>query len=107
MRYFFFRAFFDGNLLAGGNRIVDGGKWCGYIKRHAVFTRDNRDSVGPDFVGGIAVTRDSVSAYYYGSYTAGLQEMADHVVGDQGEGDAVLVKLPGSEARPLQIRSSL
>ena len=29
--------------------------------------------------------------------------MPHHIVGDQGEGDAVLVKLPGGEARTLQI----
>src|ERR1700685_761735 len=103
VRYFFFRALFDGNLIAGREGIIDGGKRRGYIKRHAVFTRDNRDSVGADFVRGIAVTGDSVGADYYGSHAAGFQEMADHVVGDQSERDAVLVKLPGSEARTLQI----
>src|SRR5271156_4215816 len=103
-RYFFFGALFDGNLIAGREGVVDGGKGRGYVKRHAIFTRDYRDSVGADFVRGIAVTRNSVSADYYGSDAAGLQEMADHVIGDQGERDAVLVELPGGEARPLQIR---
>src|SRR5271156_2852187 len=105
VRYFFFGALFDGNLIAGREGVVDGGKGRGYVKGYAIFTRDYRDSVGADFVRGIAVARNSVGADYYGSDAAGLQEMADHVVGDQGERDAVLVALPGGEARPLQKRS--
>src|ERR1700733_2718395 len=99
----FLRAFLDGNLLAGCDGIIDSGNRRGHVKGNAVFFRDHGNSVGADFVRGVAVASDAVGADHYGTHAAGLQEMSDHVVGNQGERDAILMELPSGEPRTLEI----
>ena len=53
-----------------------------------MFLGQNGDLVGADFVGGVAVGGDAVRAGDHGAYVAGLENVADHVVGDEREGDA-------------------
>ena len=98
------RAFLNGNALAGRDREIQRGNWRGDIKRHVVLFRQHRNRIGSDFVRCVAVRGDAVRARHHGAHFPGLEKMADHVVGDQGERDAAAVKLPGSQARALQVR---
>ena len=76
----------------------------GHVKRDFIFFREHGDAVRSDFVRGVAIARDAVGADDDGCHAAGFQEVADHVVRDEGEGNVVLMQLPGSEPRALQIR---
>src|SRR5580658_1041152 len=105
MRDFFLRAFLDGNLVAGRDGIIDGGDWSGHVEGDFVFVGDYGDSVGADFVRSVAIAGDAVRADNHGSDATGFEEMSDHVVSNQGERDAILVKLPSSEACALQVRT--
>src|SRR5262249_14403070 len=67
-----------------------------------VFTRQNRQRIGADFVRHVAIAGNAVRADDDASDTAGFQEVAGHVVGDQGGGDAVLYQFPDGQARALQ-----
>src|SRR5690348_18468455 len=106
MRHFFLRAFFDRDVLARGNCEVERGDGRGDVKRDAVFAGENGDSVGTDFIGGVAIASNAVGSDDYRADGAGLHEMADHVVRDELERDAFFVKFPGGEARSLQIGTS-
>src|SRR5690348_10833494 len=106
MRHFFLRAFFDRDVLARGNCEVERGDGRGDEKRHAVFAGENGDSVGADFVGGVAVASDAVGSDDYCANSAGLHKVTYHIVRDELERDAFFAELPGGEARSLQIGTS-
>ena len=96
-------ALFDGNVVAVGDGKIERGDRRGDVEGHVVFFGEHGDLVGADFVGGVAVGGDAVCAGDDGANFAGFEEVADHVVGDECERDAALVKLPGGEARALKI----
>src|SRR4029077_11141329 len=107
MGYFGGSALFDGDLVAGGQGQVERGDRGGDEERHAVFLREYGDRVGADLVGHVAITGDAVGAYDHAADASRLHEVAGHIVGDQGGGDAVLLQLPNGEARALQKRAGL
>src|SRR5580692_6572602 len=96
-------ALFDGNVIAIGNGEIESGDGSGDVERHLVFFGQDGDLVGADLVGGVAVCGYAVGSGDNRADFAGLQKVADHVVRDESERDAAFVKLPGSEARALQI----
>src|SRR5713226_5269885 len=98
--------FFDGDVLAIGNRKVERGDRRSDIKRHVVFFGEDSDLVSADFVGGVAVGGDAVGAGDNGSDLSGLEEVTGHVVGDERKRNAALLELPGGEARTLNIGAS-
>ena len=104
MRDFFLGAFLDGNLLSGGERKIERRNRRGHVERNFIFSREHGDSIRADFIGRVAIARDPVRADHDRSDSSGLQEMADHVVGDERQRNVVLVKLPSGEPRALQIR---
>src|SRR6266702_4287531 len=99
-------ALFDGDVLAVGDRKIEGGDGRGDVERNVVFLGEDGDLVGADLVGGVAVGRDAVGAGDDGSNLSGLEEVTDHVVGDERKRNATFVELPGREARALKIGSS-
>src|SRR5271156_2197909 len=96
-------ALFDGDLVARGQREIDGGDGGGDVEGDVVFFRQDCDSVRANLVSGVAIRGYSVGAHDYGTNAAGPEEVAHHVVGDQRERDTFLIELPGSQARALQI----
>src|ERR1700675_4524704 len=64
----------------------------------------NRNPVRSDLVGSVSISCDPVGTDNDGANISRLQEVADHVVCDQREGNAILMKFPGSESRTLEIR---
>src|SRR5579884_2505325 len=96
-------ALLDGNVLAIGNGEIEGGDRRSNVERHVVFASENGDLIGADFVGGVAVGGDAIRAGDDGADFAGFQEVSDHVVRDEREGNAAAVELPGGEARALKI----
>src|SRR5580698_365680 len=107
VRDFFGAALLDGNLIAGVNGEIERGDRGGDVERNVVFFGQDGDAVGADFVGGVAVGGDAVGANYDGAYVSGAQEVADHVVGDQGQRDLVLMQFPCGEAGALQVGAGL
>src|SRR6266702_3469063 len=99
-------ALFDGDVLAVGDGKVEGGDGRGDVERNVVFLGEDGDLVGADLVCGVAVGRDAVGAGDDGSNLSGLEEVTDHVVGDERKRNATFVELPGREARALKIGSS-
>src|SRR6266571_460539 len=98
-------ALFDGDVLAVGDGKIEGGDGRGDVEGHVVFLGEDSDLVGAYLVGGVAVGRDAVGAGDDGSDLSGLEEVTDHVVGDERKRNAALVELPGGEARALEIRA--
>src|SRR5713226_9937987 len=94
---------FDGNVLAVGDREIEGGNGRGDVEGDVVFFREDGDLVGADFVGGVAVGGDAIGAGDDGADFSGFQEVTNHIVGDERQGDAALVQFPGGEARALKI----
>ena len=78
------------------------GNWSRYIKGDAMLFRQNGDSVGPDFVGDIAIRRDAVRAHYNRPDLAITHHGARHIVGDHRGGNAIFHQLPRGQARALQ-----
>src|SRR5207248_11671982 len=87
MRDFGGRALFDGNMVAIGDGEIEGGNGRGNVKGDVVLLGENGHLVGADFVGGVAVGGDAIGAGDDGPNFSGLQEVADHVVGDERERD--------------------
>src|SRR5271157_1360971 len=100
-------ALLDGNMLAIGYREIKGGNRRGNVEGDVVFLGQDGNLIGADFIGGVAIRGDAVRTSDNGADFAGFQEVADHVVRDQGEGNAAAVKFPGSEPRALQIGAGL
>ena len=100
-------AFLDGNIRAAGDVPVDGGERAGDVERDVVAARQHCHHVGADLVGHVAVGRHPVGADDDCVDLAVRHQVAGHVVGDQGDGDAFLHHLPGGETRPLQERARL
>src|SRR6185295_20396088 len=90
---FFGGALFDGDVVAVGDGEIESGDGRGDIERHVVFFRQHCDLIGADFVGGVAVGGDAVRAGDDRADFSGLQEMADHGVGDERQRDAAAMKL--------------
>src|SRR6266487_2611434 len=99
-------ALFDGDVLAVGDGKIEGGDGRGDVEGNVVLLGEDSDLVSADFVGGVAVGRDAVGAGDDGSDLSGLEEVTNHVVGDERKRNAALVELPGGEARTLKIRAS-
>ncbi len=102
MRDFRGGALFDGNLIAACEAQIEGRNGSGDIKRNAVFFGQHGDRIGADFVGDIAIGSDAVGAHHDATNSAGMQEVAGHVVGDQSGGDVIVLQFPDGEARALQ-----
>src|SRR6266581_4813142 len=96
-------ALFDGDVLAVWDGKIEGGDGRGDIEGNVVFLGEDSDLVGAYLVGGVAVGRDAVGAGDDGSDLSGLEEVTDHVVGDERKRNAALLELPGGEARALKI----
>src|SRR6058998_875937 len=96
-------ALFDGDVLAVGDRKIEGRDGRGDVEGNVVFLGEDSDLVSADFVGGVAVGRDAVGAGDDGADLSGLEEVTDHVVGDERKRNTGLVELPGGEARALKI----
>src|SRR5579859_5526799 len=94
-------AFFDGNVVAGGNGKIEGGDGRGDIKGDVVFLGEDGDLVSADFVGGVTIGRDAIGSSDDGGDFSGFQEMADHIVRDERERDIAAMKFPRGEARAL------
>jgi hypothetical protein len=94
---------FDGNVIAIRNGKIKSRNRRGDVEGDVVFLGEDSDLVGADLVGGVAVGGDAVRAGDDGADLCGLQEVTDHVVGYEREGDAAFVQLPGGEARALEI----
>src|SRR6267154_3682733 len=101
--YFVGGALFYGDVVAIGDGEVESRNRGGDVEGDVVFFGQDGDLVGADFVGGVTVGGDAIGAGYDGADFSRLQEVTHHVVGDQGEGDAAAVKLPGGQARALEI----
>ena len=54
---------FDGNLLAGWSRHVDGGPRRGHVKRNAMLLGEDGNSVGSNFIGKIPVGGNAICAH--------------------------------------------
>ncbi len=96
-----------GILLAGRERQIERRDRSGDVERHIVLLGQHRDRVGADLVRDIAVGRDAVRAHHHAADSAGVQEVAGHVVGDQRGRDVVVLQFPNGEARALQKRAGL
>src|SRR5580698_11324910 len=101
VRDFVGRALFDGNRVAGGEREIESGDGSGDVEGDIIFAREHGDAVGADFVRGVSIGGDAIGANDDGSDAAGAKEVADHVVCDERERNAVLMKIPSGEARAL------
>ena len=71
-----------------------------------LFGKD-RDGVGPNLVGYVAVGGDAVRADHDGANLALAHHRARHVVGNDGGGNVVFHQLPSGQARALQEWASL
>ncbi len=96
-------ALLDRDVVAVGNGKIEGGNRRGDVEGHIVFFGEHGDLIGADFVGGVAVGGNAVSASDDGAHFSGLQEVAHHIVGDEREGNAAAMQLPGGEACALEI----
>src|SRR5262249_27485265 len=99
------RALFDWDVVSIGDGQIERGNGCGDVERHAVFLGENGDLISADFIRGVAVGGDAVGTGHDRSNLPGFEEVADHVVGDEREGNAAFVELPSGEARALQVRA--
>src|SRR5208283_5108395 len=100
-------ALLDGNMPAIGYRKIKGGNRRGNVKGDVVLFGQHGHLIRADFIGGVAVGGDAVRAGDNGSDIAGLQEVADHIVRDEREGNAAAVEFPGGEAGTLQVGARL
>src|SRR5580704_1517684 len=100
-------ALLDGNLVALGERQVQGRDRGGNVKRNAVFFGQDRHRVSADFIGDVSVGSDAIGAHHYATNAAGMEEVPCHVIGDQGCGNVVVLQLPDGQARALQERPRL
>src|SRR5208337_1035752 len=96
-------ALLDGNMLAIGYRKIKGGNRRGNVEGDVIFFGQHGNLIGADLIGGVAVRGDAVRSGNNGADLAGLQEVADHVVRDESEGNAAATEFPGGEPRALQI----
>src|SRR5579859_343796 len=96
-------ALFDGDVIAVKDGEIESRYGSGDVKRDVVFPGKNGDLICTDFVRSVAVGGDAVGSGDDGANFAGLQKVAHHIVGDESERDAALVKFPGSEPCALEI----
>src|SRR2546428_10963127 len=94
-------ALFNRNVLAVRDGKIESGNRGSDVEGNVVLFCQNRDLVGTDFVGRVAVPGDAIRAGDDGSDLSGLQKVPNHIVGDQRERDAGLVQFPSGEARAL------
>ena len=97
----------DGNVFAGHRGQVDGGPRRGHVERNAVLTRQDRHTVGADFVGGVAIGCNAVRAHDHSLNTPRLHQAGGHVVADYRGGNLVGHQLPRRQPRALQKRPRL
>src|SRR5215204_4630366 len=95
-------ALFDGNLVAGGEREVNGRDGRGDVEGDVMLARQHRHHVGADLVGRVAVGGDAVGSDDDAVYLAPLHHVTGHVVGDDGDGNLVLLRLPRGETCALK-----
>ena len=100
-------ALLDGDARAGGERRVEGAPGCRHVERDVVVAGQHGQPVGPDLVGHVAVRGDAVGPHHHAGDLPAGHEPAGHPVGEDGDGDAVPLELPGGEARPLEERAGL
>ena len=91
---------FDRNGFAARDGQVESRNGRGHIKRHAIFARQDGDLVGANFVRCVAIRCDAVRSDNDCADITRFQKMTNHIVGDQGEGNAGFVQLPGRQAAP-------
>src|SRR6185312_11627443 len=103
MRDFRGAALLNGDGIACGQDEIQGRERCGDVEGDVVLFGQHGNGVGADLVGHVAVGGDAVGADDDGGDAATVEEMPGHVVGNDGDGDVVLLQFPGGEARALQI----
>ena len=69
-----------------------------------MFLSDNRQLIRPDFVGGVSVSGDSVSADDGGLHASFSHDLRRHVVTDKRNGNPALHQFPGRQTRALKQR---
>lgn len=95
-------AFFNGDLVAGGEVPVQGAEGDGDVERDAVAVGENGAGVGADFVGDFAgAAEGTVAANNDKIDQATAHEIARGVVGDDMVGDALLGEFPSGERGAL------
>src|SRR5947209_1964439 len=94
-------ALFNRDLFARGEREVNGRDGRGDVEGDGVLAGEDGDHIGSDLVGRVAVGGDAVGPDDYAVNLALLHHVTGHVVRDDGDGNLVLLKLPGGEARAL------
>src|SRR5687768_8350185 len=96
-------AFFDWNFVSGRAVEVNSRERSGNVERNAVLPRKDRDHIRADLVRNVAICGNSVRADNNRLHLSLFHHVTGHVVGDKGNGNVVLVQLPGGETGSLQI----
>ena len=91
-----------GIALAVGERWIDRGEGGGDVEGDPVRPGEDRQAVGPDLVGRIAVGGDPVRPDDDQIDLPLLHQKSRHVVRDQRAGDPLPQELPGGQPRPLE-----
>src|SRR5579884_1261291 len=77
----------DWNLTAMPEGAVEGGSRGGNVERNPVCTGQDRQGVGADLVGDVAVRNDAVGADDHGVDLTSLHHESGHAVGDERGGN--------------------
>src|ERR1035437_385036 len=88
-------AFFNDNFLTGTDGTIDGTDWGSDVKRDIMGPGEYGQSIGPYFVGSIAVSCDSVGPGDHRIYFSLAHKCSRHRICNQSEGDAGLLQFAG------------
>src|SRR5215467_2185932 len=103
LRDFIGRAFFDRDVVARGNRKVEGGNGCGDIERDVMLFGKDSNLIRANFVGSVSISCNPICTRNDSAKLSGLQEVAHHIVCDERERNIAAIEFPGGEARTLKI----
>ena len=98
-------ALFYHNLIAAGDRHVEGGDGRGDVEGDAVVARERREGVGADFIRHVAVGGDAVGSDDDGVDGAAPHERPRRRIRDEARLYPFAPQLPRGEARALQQRA--
>ena len=104
VHHFFGRAFFNGYFIAGCQGKVQSRDWRGDIKRNIIFLGEHCSHIGAYFVGDIAISRNAVGPDNDQIDFLIFHKKTAHTIGDQLDGNIVLLEFPSGQSCPLQER---
>src|SRR6185436_3473468 len=97
----------DGDGRAVRRVQIDCAPGGGHVEGHVVGAGHAGEAVGADLVGHVAVPGDAVGADHDRAHLAAAHEEGGHRVGDDFDGDLVLVELPRGQSSALEVGAGL